>query len=102
MTNLETQSPVVEFLVRLKRIDRKGYTVRDVLSLYTIIHNPGISGVDLAGMIGAGNRSNINSNIHRLIRAGLIEDRRATTRKANPAVLHALPAGIEFWNEIKP
>jgi len=92
----------VEFLVRLKKIDKRGLTCRDVLVIYTIIHNPGCSGVELADKIGAGTHSNIVSNIRRLIRVGFMEDRRKEFKKAQPSSLHILPAGVEFWNELKP
>lgn len=95
-------SPTVEFLVRLRKIDKHGLTHRDAIILYTVINNPGISGVEIVDKLGLVNRSGIASNINRLIRCHFIEDRREMARKASPAVLHALPAGMAFWDEIKP
>lgn len=91
-----------DFLVRLRKIDLHGLSHRDVIILYTIIRNPGISGMEIVDKIGLKNRSNVTLNIARLIRCNFIEDRREAARKANPAMLHALPAGVAFWDEIKP
>lgn len=95
-------SPTAEFLVRLRKIDMHGLTHRDVIILYAIIRNPGASGMDIVNKLGLENHSNVALNITRLIRCGFIEDRREMARKASPAVLHALPPGMAFWDEIKP
>lgn len=92
----------IDFLVRLRKIDKRMLTVRDVLVLYTIIEAPGIAGNEITNKLGLENRSSISSNLQRLEREGYIEDRREQRRKANPTVLHALPAGLTFWNDIKP
>ena len=102
MTHLETHSPVVEFLMRLRKMDKRGLTTRDVLLLYTIIANPGIHGKDAAHKIGTVDRSGIQHCLMRLIREGMIEDRRPEARRAQPNRLYALSAGIEFWNDLKP
>jgi DNA-binding MarR family transcriptional regulator len=102
MTNSMFPNVTVDFLVRLRRIDKRTLTVRDVLVLYTVIENPGIAGNEIAVKLGLENRSSIASNLQRLIREGYIEDHREVRRKANPAVLHALPAGRALWEEIKP
>lgn len=95
-------NPTVTFLVKLRQIDKSECTVRDILVLYTIINNPGIMGVDVANKLGLKNRSAIQSSVARLIREGMIEDRRERALKANPSILHALQHGIDLWNEIKP
>lgn len=102
MAGTPIPSPTADFLVRLRKIDMHGLTHRDVIILYTIIRTPGSSGIEIADKIGLKNRSSVALNITRLIRCSFIEDRREMARKASPAVLHALPAGLEFWNEIKP
>lgn len=102
VSRITSGNPVVEFLSRLKIVDQAGYTVRDVLVLYCIIRNPGISGVDVAHKIGVEFRSNVNSQITRLIRGKMIEDRREISRKATSQILHPLPDGIAFWESIKP
>lgn len=91
----------VDFLLKLKVIDRRGLTARDILGLYIVISNPGINGLDFARTLNIENRSAVDSNIRRLITQGLIEDRRAKNRKAEPNSLHVLPAGVDFWNELK-
>lgn len=99
----KSMSPnVTDFLVRLRKIDLHGLTVRDVLVLYAIMGNPGASGLDITNKLGIKDRSLIASNLARLERQGFIEDRREEKKKAVPGVLHPTPAGIEFWDEIKP
>lgn len=95
-------NPTVDFLVRLKKIDKRSLTVRDILALYTVIRCPGIAGIDLARKIGIENRSNVACNINRLIREGYIEDRRLKADRATLTILHALPRGTELWDELKP
>lgn len=102
MTNETPGSATVAFLLTLHKIDQRTLTVRDMLVLYTVMKNPGIMGVDVSNKLGLENRSSIASNIRRLCREGYIEDRREKARRANPAVLHVLPAGLELWNEIQP
>lgn len=102
MTNGKLPSGTLDFLVKLRRIDQRTLTVRDVLVLYAVKENPGIDGVSLAHKLGLPDRSSIASNVHRLEREGYIEDRREQHRKANPAIFHVLPKGLEFWDEIKP
>lgn len=102
MTNEHAPSVTASFLIRLRKIDKQMLTMRDVLVLYTVMRHPGISGVEIAHKLGFENRSSISSNVNRLIRDGYLEDHRAQRRKANPAVLHATPAGCAFWDEIKP
>lgn len=101
MTNT---SPVVDFLVRLRRIDQTGLKARDILILYTVISNPGISGIDITHKLGYGERSHIQSALYRLCDLGYMEDRRSPERrrKANPAMFHPLPAGIELWERLRP
>lgn len=102
MTNEILPNVNVAFLVRLRKIDKHTLTARDVLVLYTVMENPGISGVEISNKLGYANRSSISSNVTRLIRDGYLEDHREERRKANPALLHATTAGIAFWDEIKP
>lgn len=93
-----------EFLIRLRLIDKAGLKPRYVILLYAIIANPGINGKDLALKLGIPERSHIQHALIVLEQMGLIEDRRAEKdrRKANPANFHALPAGIELWEQLKP
>lgn len=94
----------LDFLVRLRQLDILYVTPRDVLALAAIIGAPGISMTDLCNTVGVPNVSLIRSNINRLIRWGYVEDRRKP-EKVNHGVpynLHPLPAGIAFWNTIRP
>lgn len=91
-----------DFLVRLRKIDRRYLTVRDILVLYAIIHKPGQMGIEITNKLGLPERSSIASNLLRLEREGYIEDRRPVRSKANPAILHPTQKGIDFWEEIKP
>lgn len=99
----ETKYPTVEFLLRLRKIDKSGLTARDVLLLYTIISNPGINGWDAGRKIGLAERSSVTFGMNRLIKRHFIEDRREQNLvgKGIPNRFYVLPAGIEFWNELK-
>lgn len=98
------KNPVVDFLARIKALDNSGFTPRDLLVLYTIIQKPGCSGIEVCQAIGVENRSNIRSNLQRLERFGLIEDKRplSTRSQSVPSVLVPLQKGIDFWQSIKP
>lgn len=98
----ELSSVTSDFLVRLRKIDLRGLTVRDVLVLYVIITHPGCSGIEITNKLGLRDRSAIASTLLRLEREKYIEDRREVRSKANPAILHPAPRGLEFWGEIKP
>lgn len=102
MLNQALPNVTVEFLSRLRKIDLRSLTNRDVLVLYAIIQQPGQSGLEISTKLGIPDRSGIASNIWRLIREGYIEDRRTEHKKAVPAILHPLQRGLEFWDEIKP
>lgn len=98
----EIPSQTAQFLVRLRKVDLRGLTVRDVLVLYAIIRQPSISGIEVTNKLGLPDRSAIASNLLRLEREGYIEDRREVRSKANPAILHPTQRGLDFWEEIKP
>lgn len=95
-------SPAAHFLVKLRKIDKRTLTARDVLILYTIIQQPGISGIDISTKLGLSDRSAVASNLLRLEREGYIVDHREVRSKANAAILHATKHGLEFWEELKP
>lgn len=90
------------FLVRLKKIDKRSLTVRDIILLFYIMHNPGCNGQEASVFCGVVNRSSIGLCLKRLLKAGMIEDRRLTKGKAVQNQLYATQTGIDFWNEIKP
>lgn len=99
MTN-DLSSPTVTFLLRLSKIDKSGLTVRDVIVLYAVMSKPGINGNDVTKMIGHEDRSGLQAGFERLMRHGLIEDRRERWGKAVPTIFHALPAGVKFWEDL--
>ena len=93
-------SPTSGFIETLKRIDRKGLTARDALLLWYTVEHPGMCGQDIAYAVGLNGRSKVASSFPRLIRKGLIEDRRVRESQAVPSIYHATPAGIQFWREL--
>lgn len=96
-----TTDELVDFMVRLSRIDKRRLVLRDFLVLWIIRRRPGIQGFDLARMLGYANRSPIQSNIQRLLRESLVEDRRPHgDPQHTPNQLHITPAGEEFWQEV--
>lgn len=99
---MTTNPAVAAFIARLRTIDRKGLTVRDAVLLHTIMEHPGECGLDIAKRLGITNRSSLQSNFPRLIKRGLIEDRREREAQAIPARYFVTAAGTEFWHEIAP
>ena len=99
---IRNSTPVVDVMVRLKKIDLVHLTARDVMCLYSIISRPGMSRSDLADTLGLNAEVNVLSNIKRLTKHGYIEDRRREQQRAVAAMLYVLPAGVEFWESIKP
>lgn len=95
-------SPLIDFLMRLKKIERAGMTGRDLMLLYAVISKPGINGQHLANSINIGNRSAIDANIARLIKLGYVEDRRVLVQKATPQVLVPTELGHLTWEAIRP
>lgn len=102
MTEDTSRNGTIDFLVKLRKMDKRMLTVRDILVLYVIIETPGCSGIDITNKLGLPERSSIASNLLRLEREGYIEDRRQVRSKAVSAILHPQPRGLEFWDEIKP
>lgn len=102
MSGIQIPQEVTDFLVRLRKIDKRGLKAKDILVLFVIMEKPGCAGIEISDKLGIKDRSSIASNIHRLEREGFIEDRRIERRKAVPSILHVLPAGLDFWNDIKP
>lgn len=96
------QEAVIDFLVKLWKLDRTHTTPRDVILLYTIMTRPSVNGKELTRLVGLEDRSSIQLCIRRLIRHGLVEDRRVEGRDKLPNRLYITPAGQEFWNSIKP
>lgn len=95
-------SPAAHFLVRLRKMDKRSLTVRDVLILYAIIQRPGSSGIEISTKLGLSDRSAVATNLLRLEREGYVVDHREVRSKANAAILHPTQRGLDFWDEIKP
>lgn len=95
-------SPTTDFMVRLRKLDRAGLTVRDAVALWVIRGQPGMMGRELATTIGLKSRSNIQENIARLIRLGMIEDRRKAQNRLTPNDLYITPAGEQLLNDVIP
>lgn len=91
---------IVDLMVKMRKIDAAGLTQRDVLVIWCVKENPGIEGILLSQKLGFKSRSNVQTNIFRLIRLGFIEDRRAVAAKTVPNILHLLPKGEEFWSDL--
>jgi len=89
------------FLKRLRMIEARGLHVRDVLMLDAVHKDPGINGKDLGLASGFPERSHVQAAIHRLIKLGLIEDRRRYVGKAVPNELYETAAARQFWEDLK-
>lgn len=84
----------------LRGIDRKGLTVRDGVVLKAVLDYPGCCGQDIQLRLGFANRSAVAGNLHRLIKRGLVEDRRTREAQAVPSIYHPTDAGIVFWHDL--
>lgn len=93
---------LVDFMVRLKKIDSAHLTNRDVLILWAVKKDPGVMGRELATKLGYKSRSNVQENILRLLRLKLIEDHRPQADNRTPNDLHLTPAGEAFLGDIVP
>lgn len=92
----------IDFLIRLRRIDRAKVTPRDVIVMWAIREIPGVMGRELATKVGVKSRSGIQNGILRLIRMGLIEDRRIKLTNLTPNDLYITQAGCDFLDYIVP
>lgn len=97
MTDLR---PDIQFMAKLRKIDRSGLKVRDVIVLWAIRENPGMMGRELAVKLGFDSRSSVQDQMVRLIQHGLIEDRRLTHDQRTPNDLHITSAGREYLSAI--
>lgn len=86
----------------MRYMDEGNVSPRDILCLYTILHKPGITRHDLAKAVGVNAGVNVLRNVHKLTAWGYIEDRRQEVKRLAPSLLHITPAGIAFWESIKP
>lgn len=92
----------IDFLVRLKTLDRSGLKVRDVLVLWAVSRDDGLMGREVAMKLGYKSRSNVQDCVSRLIDHGMIEDRRTKRNNQTPNDLYILPAGEKFLADVVP
>lgn len=97
---MTTSPSVAELMAIFGRIDRRGLTVRDMLVMWVIITKPGCMGTEVANKLGLPERSSVQTNIDRLIREKLIEDRRKEIKKMFPNQLYITDAGKAFWEAV--
>jgi DNA-binding MarR family transcriptional regulator len=95
-----TLKPTAEFMVRLRKIDRSGLKVRDVIVLWAIRENPGMMGRELSSKLGYESRSHVQDCFQRLERHGFIVDRRVTRDQQTPCDFHITDPGKEFLASI--
>lgn len=95
-------TPPIDFLVRMRKLDRSKLTPRDVVLMWAIREIPGIMGRELAMKVGVKTRSAVQFGIARLIRRGLIEDRRVKLHNLTPNDLHITAAGVAFLEDLVP
>lgn len=93
---------VPAYIEFLRGIDREGLTVRDGVVLWAVVGHPGKCGQDIQILLGFANRSAVAGNLQRLVKRGFVEDRRTREAQAVPSIYYSTPAGIEYWNRIKP
>jgi DNA-binding MarR family transcriptional regulator len=99
---MTADNPMLNFMVRLRRIDNAHLVCRDVLIMWAVKADPGMMGRELAMKLGYKSRSNVQEHVARLIRLGFIEDRRVKLDNRTPNDLHITPAGIDFLAETVP
>ncbi len=95
-------SPTVDFMARLRKIDKSGLKVRDTMVLWVIAREHGVMGKEVATKLGFPSRSHIQDGIRRLMDIGYIEDRRPHRNQQTPNELYATEAGNSFLAEIVP
>lgn len=100
LIKVTTPPSVTSRLILLRKIDQRGMTVRDVIVLWAIMKRPGSMGQELSNRLGYNSRSSVQTNIERLIRFGLIEDRRLEQKAKCPNQLYMTDKGREFWQEV--
>ena len=85
---------------RFVLFDQSEITVRDLRIIDLLLKNPGLCGNDLVTYLRLPSRSSVQGNIPKLIRRGMIEDRRHREGQAIPSRLFVTDKGREFWEAI--
>lgn len=99
---MTADSPMLAFMVRLRKIDNAKLVTRDVLILWAVRATPGMMGRELAMQLGYKSRSNVQEHVKRLCRLGFVEDRRVKLDNRTPNDLYITPAGEALLAEIVP
>ncbi len=84
----------------LYELDRSRLAARHILVLYVISKKPGINGLDIAHVLNRQNRSNVQTNIAKLVQLKYVEDRRIDIRKASPGFLYITEEGEKFLRSV--
>jgi len=95
-------TPSIDFLSRLRKIDRHDVKTRDVIIMWAVAREPGMMGQELARKIGFEGRSNVQICLRRLLRMGLVEDRRARLDNRTPNDLYITPKGEAMLADVVP
>lgn len=95
-------SPTIDFMRRLKMIDAANLKAKDILILWAVAREGGMSGLELSKKLGYPSRSNVQIGMKRLLEHEFIEDRRKVKNQLTPNDLYILPAGEKFLADIVP
>lgn len=99
---MTVHSPLVDFMVGLRKIDKSAHKPRDLMVLWTIAREGGQMGKEIAARLGYPSRSHIQDAFERLMKSGFIEDRRKTFNQQTPNDFWITPAGEAFLIDIIP
>lgn len=95
-----TSKERIRFVKNLHLLDRADFRVRDMVILFAIIHNPGISITGIRERVGYEFNTYIYRPVRRLMKRGLIEDRRPVVAKSRECDFHATEKGIAFFDSL--
>lgn len=94
----DNKVPVI--LVTLKRLDVMRLHARDAAVLYYVFRNPGANRKEIAAALGLNAEVNVRLPVQRLVRMGLIEDRRPSHARLVSSLLHVTDAGVKAWEDL--
>ena len=97
---MSANQTVLPFLLQLKEIDKAKLTCRDMLILWAVSKTPGAMGIDISNKLGFDSRSAVQLGIARLIKRGMIEDRRVEKEQKIPNRLYITAQGTEFFKKL--
>lgn len=88
------------FMQQIAAFDQTGFTPRDFRIMELLTRHPNLCGNDMVSMLKLPSRSSVQANIPKLIRRGMIEDRREREGQAIPSRLFITEKGLEFVRSI--